>query len=480
MLGILNIWTKRRDAVGTHVLGEKEKGVPVATTSESNVGTPFVGNGGSDTPLPLPSLSTTQFADLGSSTSIIANAQDGFGVVSEPIGVAPASSASSGKLRKKVSLKRRSAHSTSTSGVTKSTDGKKESGERNVDVGVVEIQTTPVPPSSVDIGQTPVRVPGRNSTRSRTKRKRISLRSLAFVYPNRHRSTLSNHQRESSLRQKAAEAGKRETLLPQERISLRNSPHPLMKNAPKALTRSERRAQKSAVVLQRVIMGTTADEPEVSNVHAAGATVRKYRFGVKVRKATANSTSVSKVQLEKVKKELMQPKRANEVIAHLRTLPVPTATVSSSSTEGTPFTTASVDKSRPCGPIHAVCLAHTEEEVDASHSRKVQATKADDEPESEVQPAKNTSFASASLESVMPLFEDLGIHVVDLVSSPDLGLGQPGDGKGLFAGAVPTAGTVMNGVMQITPQLMALGFATGKAIIPNHKGLSLPTRQVVT
>ena len=71
----------------------------------------------------------------------------------------------------------------------------------------------------------------------------------------------------------------------------------------------------------------------------------------------------------------------------------------------------------------------------------------------------------------MPLFDDL--NIVDLVATPDLGFGQPGDGKGLLAGAVPTAKTVMNGVMQLTPQLMALGFATGKAITPDHTGMSI-------
>jgi hypothetical protein len=67
------------------------------------------------------------------------------------------------------------------------------------------------------------------------------------------------------------------------------------------------------------------------------------------------------------------------------------------------------------------------------------------------------------------------MHVIDLVTSPDLGLGQPGNGEGVLAGAVPTAETVLQGVKQITPQLMALGYATGKVISTDHSGIYPPT-----
>jgi len=59
-----------------------------------------------------------------------------------------------------------------------------------------------------------------------------------------------------------------------------------------------------------------------------------------------------------------------------------------------------------------------------------------------------------------------------------LGLGQAGDESGLLAGALPTAETVMNGIVQITPQLMALGYATGKTIIPDHHGIYPPTDRI--
>ncbi|KAG6805663.1 hypothetical protein H0H92_014527, partial [Tricholoma furcatifolium] len=61
------------------------------------------------------------------------------------------------------------------------------------------------------------------------------------------------------------------------------------------------------------------------------------------------------------------------------------------------------------------------------------------------------------------------MNIVSLFTAPGLGIGQPGDGEGVLAGAVPTAETVINGFEQITPQLMALGYATGKSIMVDHK-----------
>ena len=77
------------------------------------------------------------------------------------------------------------------------------------------------------------------------------------------------------------------------------------------------------------------------------------------------------------------------------------------------------------------------------------------------------------IDSVTEAFKNL--HVINLFQAPDLGLGQPGDGPGLLAGAVPTAETVINGLTQVTPQLMALGYATGRAVIPDHNGIYPPT-----
>jgi hypothetical protein len=83
------------------------------------------------------------------------------------------------------------------------------------------------------------------------------------------------------------------------------------------------------------------------------------------------------------------------------------------------------------------------------------------------------SVLSASATALADTFDDL--NLIDLIITPGFGLGQPGNGKGVLAGAVPTAETVINGFVQITPQLMSLGYATGREIFPDHTGVYPPT-----
>jgi hypothetical protein len=165
------------------------------------------------------------------------------------------------------------------------------------------------------------------------------------------------------------------------------------------------------------------------------------------------SSAVAKPQMKKLKSQLMQPKSANKIIAHLRQLSV-------NSGDGT-----HADAS---GPIHAVCLAHTDIEEHDLHFSKLDSAPAS-------QP-KTASFFTvmdyAPVDALSSMFNEM--HVVDLIKSPDFGLGQPGDGDGILAGALPTAETVINGIEQITPQLMALGYATGRAITPDHTGIHPP------
>lgn len=211
-----------------------------------------------------------------------------------------------------------------------------------------------------------------------------------------------------------------------------------LKNASSAKSRTlfslpsaEKRAYSSAVIVRELIVGL-------------GAT----------------STS-SKPQLTKVKAQLMQPKSANAVIAQLRTLPTSDEKLRSQLAQR--------------GPIHAVCLDAPDEEVSARHFAKLD----------EVRAAVATSAPSVTVSSVSKLsalfkdmklvdlvassaVEELKEPVIEMITSPDLGLGQPGDGKGILAGALPTAETVINGFEQITPSLMALGYATGKAVLPDH------------
>lgn len=200
------------------------------------------------------------------------------------------------------------------------------------------------------------------------------------------------------------------------------------KPAKQHLSRADRQAQKSAQRLQILITGDTGvASPLVSPVTA-------------------------KNRVDKIKSQLSNPTSGNRVIAELRKLPL-------------------VGHSSNCdAPIHAVCLEHPDAEEDALHFSKLHV--ASTEVDSEAQDATPAS----PVDKMAAVLKDM--RVIDLVTAPDLGIGQPGDGKGLLAGAVPTAETVLNGVKQITPQLMALGYATGQLVTPNHGSIYPPTDRI--
>lgn len=184
----------------------------------------------------------------------------------------------------------------------------------------------------------------------------------------------------------------------------------------------DKRAQQSAFLVRGMIIGPTSSSPMLSS-------------------------AVAKPQLGKLKTQLMEPKSANRIIAHLRELSV-------DSGDGT--------QAKRSGPIHGVCLAYTDSEEHDLRFSKLGSTS-----EANV----NTFFTvmdSVSVETLSSMFNEM--HVIDLVKSPDFGLGQPGDGDGILAGALPTAETVINGIEQMTPQLMGLGYAVGHAIVPDHTG----------
>ncbi|PPQ98613.1 hypothetical protein CVT24_003946, partial [Panaeolus cyanescens] len=195
---------------------------------------------------------------------------------------------------------------------------------------------------------------------------------------------------------------------------------------PPKVSRSTKRAQKSALAVRSLIVGPASN-------------------------ATTRVTPVlAQPELSKVKSQLIKPKSANKLIAQLRELPAST----------------DLDHNHlQCrkGPIHAVCLEHTELEEDALHFVKLKSSDYD---------AASTpvtiipNVASAPVATLSEILND--IRVVDLLKAPDLGLGQPADGKGLLAGALPTPGTVLNGAKKITPELMNLGYATGRFFAPDH------------
>lgn len=205
------------------------------------------------------------------------------------------------------------------------------------------------------------------------------------------------------------------------------------------LSRSDKRAKKDAQIVRSLIIGPSSITP--------ASTIPK---------------AVSKTSVNKVKLQLITPKSANKLIAQLRALP------------GTNAKDGVEVLIRPVGPIHAVCLDTTDGEADRRHFS--QLTQDDDDTEAVAATGAFPSVVTASMGKLSKIFKD--IHIISLVSSPDLGIGQPGDGEGLLSGAVPTAETVIDGVEKLTPQLLALGFATGKSIYPDHTGVYPPTDRI--
>ena len=241
---------------------------------------------------------------------------------------------------------------------------------------------------------------------------RFSFRAVRFFYGSRNEVT---REQDAVERKKAKAAAQRESVTMLSRSS-------------------EKRVQKDALAVQRLIIGSDAIAPAQSKARPA---------------------PVSNAQLTRIKSDLTKPKSANKLIKKLRELPVPEEP--SETVEAKASTTASPSKRGTAPPIHAVCLECTESDVQTKHFAKL----------------KEQSMISAGVDALSSLFSEL--HIVDLLAAPDLGLGQPGDGEGLLAGAIPTAETVLEGAAKLTPQLMALGFATGKAIFPDHSTIYPPT-----
>ncbi|KAL4268678.1 hypothetical protein AB1N83_001110 [Pleurotus pulmonarius] len=204
---------------------------------------------------------------------------------------------------------------------------------------------------------------------------------------------------------------------------------------------SNRKAKESALMVRSLIVGP-AGSPASPKVTKA----------------------VAKPQLRKLKSELMRPKSANKVIAQLRALPVLDDVIDKETKKPIGV------EGHARGPIHAVCLAHTDAEADAMHFCQL-ASDAQDERVAAASFGEITP-TSTSMEKLTSMFNNM--RLVELVKAPNLGLGEPGDGDGILAGAVPTAETVLNGFKQLTPQLMALGFATGRAILPDHTNVYPP------
>ena len=194
-----------------------------------------------------------------------------------------------------------------------------------------------------------------------------------------------------------------------------------------SLLSSDRRAKDTALVVRSLIVGQNS---------VAGSTP---------------PARVSPVQLDTVKAQLSKPKTANLVITQLKALPALTDSTSQKS-----------------APIRAVCLPYTDEVIAEKHFSQLRNVVPTEEP-TEGHTLHLPNITSATFESITETLNNL--HIVSLFTAPDLGLGQPGNGSGLLAGAVPTAETIIDGIEKITPQLMTLSYATGKSIVPDHVGI---------
>lgn len=86
-------------------------------------------------------------------------------------------------------------------------------------------------------------------------------------------------------------------------------------------------------------------------------------------------------------------------------------------------------------PIHAVCLNCSDEEANEKWFSKLPLSTVNGVPEQESTPTP--SVAQADVKSLESFFQQ--ISLLSLIETPDFGIGQPADGKGILAGSIPTA-----------------------------------------
>ena len=294
-----------------------------------------------------------------------------------------------------------------------------------------DLSTAPTPGIAEETEAEPRRASGENP-RTPLSARRFSFRPLSFKFLNGQQPSTEEHALSKSVLSSEQEHKKKLQVLDDR-----------AKRAVR-VSSADKKAKESAVIVRSLIVGPTG-----------------------IALASTKVKPISKPKVEKVKSQLLKPKTANRVIAQLRALP--------SSTESSTHPDAT---NGPAVPIHAVCLNLTDTEAEAQHFSKLTHTSSSSETVERA--ASLTSVAAgvasvynASVAQLRVVFDE--IELVNLVTVPNLGLGAPGDAPGVLSGSVPTAQTIIEGLEQITPQLMALGYATGKAILPDHSGIHPPT-----
>ncbi|KAI0696720.1 hypothetical protein BC835DRAFT_847027 [Cytidiella melzeri] len=259
------------------------------------------------------------------------------------------------------------------------------------------------------------------------KQRRLSFRPLSFKFLNsqdaeEHKHALSLEKEQKKKSQVAEDRAKRAV-----RVSS-----------------ADKKAKESAVIVRSLIIGPNG-----------------------IMLPNAKAKPVSKPKIEKVKSQLLNPKTANRVITQLRSLPSYAETLPSKENGEEEHRTLAA-----AVPIHAVCLPYTDTEADEKHFSKLTQSDTSGNDASYIIGSVYTS----PLSQVQAVFAQ--IDAVSLFAAPNFGLGEPGDGVGILSGAIPTAKTVIDGIEQVTPQLMALGYATGKSILPDHTGIHPPTDRI--
>ncbi|KAG8836449.1 hypothetical protein FRC18_011372 [Serendipita sp. 400] len=308
----------------------------------------------------------------------------------------------------------------------------------STDVYVSEVQK--VPP--VDITGAAILS---GTTTEPARKRRISFRSFGFFYGNERPKPSSTLVSDSGDATESSKGG------------------PKVKPPSK---RDVRKIEKTALVLQGFILGHVPSFPSFSSSPSTSKPASKGKPKI--------MQPPNQAKLGKASNRLLEPDQANQVIAKLRTLPVPDGPELPGIEYGGEHIVSHAE-----GPIHAVCLDCTEDEAERYYFSRLKT--GDDrvlaeEPQAgpSTQASGGTpSIASANLSSLVSVLQN--IHIVTLVSSPDLGLGQAADSPGPLAGAIPSASAVSTGMMEITGQLLALGFATSKAVYPDHAGVYPPT-----
>ncbi|KAH7108121.1 hypothetical protein BKA62DRAFT_7648 [Auriculariales sp. MPI-PUGE-AT-0066] len=213
--------------------------------------------------------------------------------------------------------------------------------------------------------------------------------------------------------------------------------------------KSERKAEAAAIDVRTLIIGP---DPESSK-----------------------AKPLSKSEVNKLKGMLLEPKSAGKVIQRLRNLPVPQAqrpsVITRDALQHSAAPEADVARaalaSAPApvkqGPIHAVCLDCTDREADEIHFSQLTPT-----------PYFAPSFAVTDPAAAFPVLRNM--HIISLLRAPDFGLGHPigSPEAGILSGSVPTPAVIANGILQLSQQLVALGYASGATISADHTGVYPP------